>query len=338
MIAEDDHLHINYLGPNASSRPTGRAGIYTSTGVKYVSNDNPLLNRLGMPNPNSFMPDHPIGDVPDMGDTETGDPDDETGDPEWGDPAVHIVDPDNRCIATGEPVMVLSEAGDSDEAEQGGPRRRRRKRAVIGRKRLRRGHRARSVVKGSSKSSAFYEGYTGISQRISGPVLGGVNLRRAECAALAAAILLNPAFTPQVFPFSVVGPNLQLDIDSTLSGPLGVGVLFDWTGDLIQIVAPMLSAQPAVFTITRIINGVASSYSLQLKAQANGASLYQINANTYAATPRITNDRLTTAAVATGNHRITISGLDVSIFSATLQHFIPGDSSAEKVLKALGAL
>lgn len=328
VIAEDDHIHLTFRGESARAG-SNAIGLYTPNGVIMS-----IQTALANPNPHMIQPASKFALGPiEYGDA-YGDPD-EMGDSEYGDPEIYQVNPDNTETGTGDPVLVEAEL-EAGDAEMGGPRKRRR--LVRGRKKHKAGRAPRKLKAGSSKSAAYYEGYVGIQQRISGPVPPGTRMRRAECAALSAAILLNRAFTPVVFPFTVVGANLEIDIDSTLNSVLGAAVPFDWTGDITNIYVALLSATPAVFTVSRTIGSSVTSYNLQLEALKNGATLYQINSNVFAAMPRITNGRLVTAAVPSGNFRVVLSGLPVANFSASMQHFIPGDSSAESVLKSLGAL
>lgn len=336
VISELDHVHID-----VSKLPYNRTGINTPAGVSFTmaypdQNYDPELPvdaktwlfEGGEP----FLPDEGIGEPNDFGD-------------EYGEPQEITVTPDNRCALTGEPVLV------EPEFETGGPRRGNRK--VIGRRRRRKASRrgdqkpgmivpalARSRARAAAFAAAVYEAYENISGRTSGPVPYPQRMRKAEAISLSTSIFQNPAFNPQLFPFTIVdATTLRLDIDLSLNPILGPGILFDWIGDYIRIVIGMLNASPASFNVVRVINGVTQAYILRLKEGKNGATLIQFNSGMFAATPRVTNARLTTAAVASGLNRITISGLPTGAgqYSATLQHFVPGDNEIENIIAVLGA-
>lgn len=340
VISELDHVHID-----VSKLSYNRTGINTPAGVIFT---------MAYPD-NNYDPELPVDNVtwlfeggePFLPDEGIGEPND--GD-EWGEPQEITVTPDNRCALTGEPVLLES------EFETGGPRRGNRK--VVGRRRRKKAARRAGRTAGGEKSgmvtpslaknraraaafaSAVYEAYENISGRTSGPVPFPQRMRQAEAISLSTSIFQNPAFNPQLFPFTIIdGTTLRLDIDSSLNPILGPGILFDWIGDYIRIVIGMLNASPASFNVIRVINGVTQAYILRLKEAKNGATLIQINSGMFAATARITNARLVTAAVASGLNRITISGLPTGAgqYSATLQHFVPGDNEIENIIAVLGA-
>lgn len=162
-------------------------------------------------------------------------------------------------------------------------------------------------------------------------------LRPIDALTVLTAAYGTAKFTFVSFPFTAVGPNLVLNVDTALAAVLPLGTAFAWVGDGIYITSLALSTQlDAPFTVTRTLAaGVTASSTFRTSEKVKGATLFHVNGQLYAdeAGPFIA--PVTVAAVPSGNNVISIAGLNVANYQAVLRFILPGDASVAHIIRAL---
>lgn len=199
-----------------------------------------------------------------------------------------------------------------------------------------------AIRRAAQPGDVYFVHVDGTADRIAGPVPLAATLRPAEVRAVAASFFQNAPFTPRVFGFPVVGPNFQLDVDSSLSttnqGPLANGTVWTWMGQIIEITASLLNSQPLQISIlVTTAAGVSFTYTYRLAARTNLVRFNTMHGDVLnGAMPRVRFAPTTVAAVASGNSRIVISGLATAVFTVGLRHFVSGDAQVEAFLRLVG--
>lgn len=199
-----------------------------------------------------------------------------------------------------------------------------------------------AIRRAAQPGDVYFVHVDGTADRIAGPVPLAATLRPAEVRAVAATFFQNQPFTPRVFGFPVVGPNFQLDVDSSLSttnqGPLANGTLWTWMGQIIEITSSLLNSQPLQITILVTVNATTSfTYTYRLAPRTNLVRFNTMHGDVLnGAMPRVRFAPTTVAAVASGTSRIVVSGLATAVFTVGLRHFVSGDAQVEAFLRLVG--
>jgi hypothetical protein len=172
-------------------------------------------------------------------------------------------------------------------------------------------------------------------------------MQAADARALSAAAQAALAFTPQVFPFTVAGPNLILDVQAALTvgatAPLAAG-RFNWVGLITTISVATINREPGrIFTL--LVNlgpaqgpgGLAQTMSITVRLNNNvdAIEVTHINGLLPGGTPKFQNSDIDLAVAAPLTYLMTIAGLNTTNYSATGRFIQSGDSQAMAMLDIL---
>lgn len=166
------------------------------------------------------------------------------------------------------------------------------------------------------------------------PLMRGAEARTAETFMIKA-----PAFEPQVFTFAG-GPPQRIDVDAALAipngGPLPVGTIFPWVGEIWRITSSVLQSQPGINFILNKQLGPNRVMSLVCETQraTEWVGLTCCHGVLVGGLPRLTIPDVTVQAVASGDYFLTNS-LPSPTYNTTVRFMQTGDRAIEGFLSML---
>lgn len=350
VVAEDDHLHIEL-----ATRFTPGPGVLTAKGLCMHN----TYDR--------YLPEHPIGDVEDGDMYESGTV--EVFNPETGDVDVYETGAPKRrkarrqqrrkkmkkafgAIATGGASLAISALKNrgrsavvrphasvslAPQARALGalPQRLSSSAAQKADPELQNAINARKALRQAAGPDVLFERFVGIGDRVSGELPPNSRLRAADVYAASTLIMANPVFAPTIFqPTSAVGSTFTFILNTMLQTVLAAAQIYDWAGDILRLTASQLNSQP-LFSVTRTLGGVATTWVYTIPAMTNASELTMFNGRMVAAVPRFAAQAVTVGPVADPTNQIVVVGLPVASYAANLRLLVPGDSQVEGLLSKM---
>lgn len=358
VVAEPDHIHCE-VSPDGH----WRVGTLANTPGRPME----IKKMRTLPDGSIILEQSDITRNPEqLGNRALGDPSvfDELGDvtPEYGDAhaspykAFEMLDPE-----------IADLVGEDGDAEVGGLFRRKKKKKVT-KASLRRALRsanpaaraaALNVVsqlalhaprttndllqEAAANANAPGEGFPFIYPDTKGLVYSGGTIsaerrmRPSDSMAILTSALSGPKFAFRNFAFTVNGANFELDVDSALAAVLPAATVFPFVGIALYATPTALNAQldgPLSITVEQGAgNSMTCNFVSPEKVKGFAAWITSAQILSDVATPFIV--PVTVAAVATGNHTIVVSGLNVTNYNLTARFLMPGDHSVAHIIRAL---